>query len=371
MKYILLTFSAFVTISGNVSATNTTSLVPISTVTNTTVPKTYPPIPATGSIPFCRKFNGFYETVDVKVGARGYINQLRASNTLEGSCRIYCPTLCGTSPCLASAKIEVMPSGRERCSCPTKCKGLKNAGCNMESGTCTCKEGFWGTNVSSSGCPNKGFYVKPLSFKFSDLEPIIDNTTMFLHHQKHHQAYVDNLNKLLQKSSDISKPILALQPNAIAAGPAIRNNAGGHYNHALFWTILSPAETANKTSPSIQLTALIKTSFGDRFKMVTAFNKLASPATTFGSGWVWLCVNALGNRLVIVNTPNQDNPLMAGVTNGTMFPILGLDVWEHAYYLKYYNLRDSYVSNFWKVVNWTKVSEYAAYAVAKKQGISV
>jgi len=194
---------------------------------------------------------------------------------------------------------------------------------------------------------------------------------MFLHHQKHHQIYVNNLNKALAKSSDLTKPIVSLQANAIAAGLPIRNNAGGHYNHALFWTILSPPAAANLTKPSTQLTALIKTSFQDQGIMIRNFNKLASPASTFGSGWVWLCVNGLGNKLVIVNTPNQDNPLMVGATNETMIPILGLDVWEHAYYLKYNNVRDSYVSNFWKIVNWTKVSEYAAYAVANKMGISV
>jgi superoxide dismutase, Fe-Mn family len=175
----------------------------------------------------------------------------------------------------------------------------------------------------------------------------------------------------LAKSSDLLKPIVDLQANATAAGSTIRNNAGGHYNHALFWTIMAPPQVASTTKPSVQLASLIKSSFGNQFNMISVFNKLAAPASTFGSGWVWLCVNSAGTKLVIVNTQNQDNPLMVGVTAEPLYPILGLDVWEHAYYLKYNNLRDTYVANFWKLVDWKKVSEYAAYAVANKKGVSL
>jgi superoxide dismutase, Fe-Mn family len=213
--------------------------------------------------------------------------------------------------------------------------------------------------------------VKPLGYKFSDLEPYIDNATMFLHHQIHHQTYVTNLNSALKNSSDVSKTILDLQANATLRGPVIRNNAGGHYNHELFWSILSPPLLAMQTKPSSQLSTLLKSSFGSQSNMMVAFNRLAAPASTFGSGWVWLCVNAAGNKLLLVKTSNQDNPLMSGISTETMYPILGLDVWEHAYFLKYNFSREAYVANFWKVVNWTKVSNFAAYAITNKKGMNV
>lgn len=148
------------------------------------------------------------------------------------------------------------------------------------------------------------------------------------------------------------KSILDLQESAIDAGAAVRNNAGGHYNHAFFWTEMAPPDQAKKTKPSAQLLALIDSSFGSLDEMKSQFNARAAPGALFGSGWVWVCANKAGDKLQIVGTPNQDNPLMKGAANEIMFPILGLDVWEHAYYLKYQNRRPEYVEAWWNVVNW-------------------
>jgi len=147
-------------------------------------------------------------------------------------------------------------------------------------------------------------------------------------------------------------PILDLMENAIEAGPAVRNNGGGHYNHAFFWTEMAPPDQAKKTKPSAQLEGLINKSFGSLDAMKEQFNARAAPGALFGSGWVWICVNQKGDELKLVGTPNQDNPLMKGVADEIMFPILGLDVWEHAYYLKYQNRRPEYVENWWNLVNW-------------------
>jgi superoxide dismutase, Fe-Mn family len=154
---------------------------------------------------------------------------------------------------------------------------------------------------------------------------------MKVHWGKHHATYVTNVNAALEGQPVV--PILDLQENAVAAGPAVRNNGGGHYNHCLFWSILAPPDKAQKTKPSEQLSTLISQSFGSLTEFQAKFSAQAAPGATFGSGWVWLCVNGQ-KQLAIVSTPNQDNPLMKGVTSEIMFPILGLDVWEHAYYLK-------------------------------------
>ena len=158
--------------------------------------------------------------------------------------------------------------------------------------------------------------------------------------------------------------------NALSATP-IRNNGGGHYNHAFFWEEMAPADQASKTKPSEQLAALIDSSFGSLDAMKEKFEAQAAPGAVFGSGWVWVCVNQAGDKLEIVGTPNQDNPLMKGVTSEIMYPILGLDVWEHAYYLKYQNRRPEYVSNWWNVVNWDKVSENCAFVVKNHAGVPV
>ncbi|KAI2492185.1 superoxide dismutase [Fragilaria crotonensis] len=214
------------------------------------------------------------------------------------------------------------------------------------------------------------YAVPDLPYPFEALEPYIDAPTMKLHHDKHHATYVANINKATEGKEQVD--ILELQANALEAGPAVRNNGGGHYNHAFFWDELIDAKTAATTKPSAQLEELIaKSSFGTIDELKAAFEAKAAPGATFGSGWVWLCVTN-DNELKIVNTPNQDNPLMKGaVAEGVIYPILGLDVWEHAYYLKYQNRRPEYVSAWWNVVNWDKVSSNCAYVVEHHSGVKV
>ena len=193
------------------------------------------------------------------------------------------------------------------------------------------------------------FSLPALPYAHDALEPHIDTATMEIHHGKHHNAYVTNLNKALESAPELAgKTIeellannLAIVPDAIKA--AVRNNGGGHYNHSLFWTILGPGAGG---TPVGSLAAAIDATFGsfDAFK-----EKFAAAGTTrFGSGWAWLSKTADG-KLVISSTPNQDNPLMEG-----NFPIIGLDVWEHAYYLKYQNRRPDYIGSWWNVVNWVE-----------------
>jgi len=201
-----------------------------------------------------------------------------------------------------------------------------------------------------------------LSFSKDALEPHIDATTMGIHHGKHHATYIANLNGAIAGNSDLeSKSILELisdlgaVPEEIRA--AVRNNGGGHANHSLFWEILSPDGGA----PSAGLAAAIDAAFGSLDGLKEAFKKAA--LTRFGSGWAWVCVKNDGT-LVVTSTPNQDNPLMgeaAGCCGCT--PIIGLDVWEHAYYLNYQNRRPDYADAFWNVVNWNAVN--AKFDVAR------
>jgi superoxide dismutase, Fe-Mn family len=218
---------------------------------------------------------------------------------------------------------------------------------------------------------NAAFVLPDLPYAFDALEPSIDAPTMKIHHDKHHATYVANLNKATEGKPAADKSILELQADAIAAGPAVRNNGGGHYNHAFFWDELASPEVSKKSKVSDQLSDLINKSFGSFDEMKTQFEARAAPGALFGSGWVWICVNQAGTELKLVGTPNQDNPLMKGVTDEIMFPILGLDVWEHAYYLKYQNRRPEYVSNFWNVVNWDKVSANCKYVIDNKAGVAV
>jgi superoxide dismutase, Fe-Mn family len=237
--------------------------------------------------------------------------------------------------------------------------------------TCQCKPGYAG-NATFGGCPSRGFTLPDLPYDFNALEPNIDTKTMMIHHDKHHATYVTNLNKAVVGTNDATKPIVELQKKAIQGGNvAIRNNGGGHYNHAFFWKIMAPTKEAGTTKPSPQLQKLINESFGTMANMTVAFETIAAPGALFGSGWAWICVNNSGNKLILTTTPNQDNPLMEGATNEIMFPILGLDVWEHAYYLKYQNLRVDYVKNFWNLVNWEEVSANCAYVIQNKMGVSV
>lgn len=194
------------------------------------------------------------------------------------------------------------------------------------------------------------FTLPALPYATDALEPNIDKLTMEIHHGKHHAAYVKNLNDALNGSPLASQDLEQILTKVTAKEPAIRNNGGGHYNHSLFWTLLSP----QKTTPSPKLTAAINASFGSFDAFQTKFNDAAK--TQFGSGWAWLIVKADG-KLAVINTPNQDNPLMKELVKETGTPILALDVWEHAYYLKYQNKRPDYVAAFWNVINWNEVEK--------------
>jgi Fe-Mn family superoxide dismutase len=197
------------------------------------------------------------------------------------------------------------------------------------------------------------FTLPNLPYAHNALEPHVDALTMEIHHGKHHQAYINNLNAAVEGTPMAGKSLEDLMKNHSDV-PAVRNNGGGHYNHSMFWTLMSPNGGGQ---PSGDLASDIATTFGSFDAFKEAFAKAA--ATRFGSGWAWLCVNAAG-KLEICSTANQDNPMMPSVgCAGT--PILGLDVWEHAYYLKYQNRRPDYVSAFFNVINWTEVaSRYAA-----------
>ncbi|MEM7146782.1 MAG: superoxide dismutase [Verrucomicrobiota bacterium] len=196
-----------------------------------------------------------------------------------------------------------------------------------------------------------------LPYAFDALEPHIDARTMEIHHDKHHNAYVTNLNGAIEGNADLeSKSIEDLVSNLDAVPEnirgAVRNNGGGHYNHSLFWTIMGPNAGGD---PSGDLAAAIDSELGGLDAFKDAFTKAGM--TRFGSGWAWLSVK--DGKLAVSSTPNQDNPLMDG--SGT--PILGLDVWEHAYYLNYQNRRPDYIGAFWNVISWDAVAE--RYAAAK------
>ncbi len=198
------------------------------------------------------------------------------------------------------------------------------------------------------------FKLPNLPYDHSALEPHIDAKTMEIHHGKHHNGYVSKLNAAIEGTNLANKSIEELCADAGKHGAAVRNNGGGHFNHSLFWEVMSPEGGA--MSP--ELNAAIASAFGSMEELKTQFS--AAAGTRFGSGWAWLVVH--DGNLVVCSTPNQDNPLMdVADVKGT--PILGLDVWEHAYYLNYQNRRPDYVSAFWNVINWTKVSELFAAAV--------
>ena len=191
------------------------------------------------------------------------------------------------------------------------------------------------------------FNLPKLEYAYDALEPIIDAKTMEIHHSKHHQAYIDNLNKAIEGTNLEGKSIEEICKAADT--PALRNNGGGHYNHSLFWEILTPngaKEPVGNVKKAIE-------NYGGFEKFKADFSEAAK--TRFGSGWAWLCKKANG-EVEICSTPNQDNPLMPNAgCSGT--PILGIDVWEHAYYLNYQNRRPDYISAFFEVINWDKVEE--------------
>ena len=195
---------------------------------------------------------------------------------------------------------------------------------------------------------NMSFSLPKLEYSYDALEPHIDARTMEIHHSKHHQGYTNKLNAAIEGSENESKDILEILEGLDMSNMALRNNAGGYYNHKLFWEVMNPS---HESVMSDGLTSAINDAFGsyDNFKNV--FSKAA--ATRFGSGWAWLCVK--DGKLDICSTPNQDNPLMPNGCGG--IPILGLDVWEHAYYLNYQNRRPDYINAFFEVINWGVVSE--------------
>jgi len=201
------------------------------------------------------------------------------------------------------------------------------------------------------------FELPTLPYAFDALEPHIDARTMEIHHGKHHGGYVSKLNDAIA-GTDLADKSLEELMKVAGSNTAVRNNGGGHYNHSLFWTILSPSGGG---SPSGDVATAINEKFGSFEGFKEAFDKAA--ATRFGSGWAWLIVTADG-AVDVVSTPNQDNPLMdVAESKGT--PVLGLDVWEHAYYLNYQNKRPDYISAFWNVVNWDEVNK-RFQAIAKK-----
>ena len=190
--------------------------------------------------------------------------------------------------------------------------------------------------------------LPPLPYDYDALEPTIDEQTMRIHHDKHHQAYVDNLNKALEGTEWADKPLddvlTSLDSIPEDKRAAVRNNGGGHANHTLFWQIMKPGGGGD---PSGGLDEAIRDAFGDADALKAEINDAG--VKRFGSGWTWLVAD--GGSLSVMSTPNQDSPLMEGKT-----PILGIDVWEHAYYLKYQNRRPDYLASWWDVVNWDEVA---------------
>ncbi len=192
------------------------------------------------------------------------------------------------------------------------------------------------------------FTLPALPYAHEALEPHIDSQTMIIHHTKHHQAYVDNLNKALAGTDGENKSLEELMSNMSSYPAAVRNNGGGHFNHTLFWSILG----ANNGAPQGAFAESINNTFGSLDGLKEKMN--AAGTTRFGSGWAWLIVK--DGKLEVCSTPNQDNPLMdIAEVKGT--PILGIDVWEHAYYLKYQNRRPEYLGAIWNVINWNEVEK--------------
>jgi Fe-Mn family superoxide dismutase len=198
------------------------------------------------------------------------------------------------------------------------------------------------------------FELPQLPYAYDALEPHIDARTMEIHHSKHHNAYVTNLNAVIAGTDLEGKSIEDLMKNLDMNNMAVRNNGGGHYNHTLFWEIMSPIGGG---LPTGELATAIDAAFGSFDAFKAEFSKAG--ATRFGSGWAWLCVK--DGKLEVCSTPNQDNPIMPGVACGGQ-PILGMDVWEHAYYLHYQNRRPDYMEAFFNVINWTEVAKRFATA---------
>lgn len=203
------------------------------------------------------------------------------------------------------------------------------------------------------------FTLPQLPYAYDALEPFIDKETMTIHHQRHHQAYVDNLNAALKASEETSDDLDSILQRISEYSPAVRNNGGGHFNHSLFWEILSPQPQLN---PEGKLAEAINSTFGSLENLKAEMKKAG--LGQFGSGWVWLFVKFSGS-LAVASTPNQDNPMMDILPVNRGFPILGIDVWEHAYYLAYQNKRADYLDSFWSVLNWSAVEKKYEEALSK------
>jgi Fe-Mn family superoxide dismutase len=214
--------------------------------------------------------------------------------------------------------------------------------------------GFLGCQTQAQEPVTAPFELHDLPYAFNALEPHIDAQTMEVHYTKHHAGYTKNFNKALEDAGLMDVEVEEILANVSKHGTSIRNNGGGYYNHNLFWSVLTP----DATEPSEELLAAINKAFGSLDVAQDKLNEAA--AGRFGSGWAWLIVKPNG-ELAITSTPNQDNPLM-DVVDERGIPIFGIDVWEHAYYLKYQNKRGDYLSAIWNVVNWEEVSRRYAYA---------
>ncbi|MCF7559489.1 superoxide dismutase [Sabulilitoribacter multivorans] len=200
------------------------------------------------------------------------------------------------------------------------------------------------------------FELPKLGYAYDALEPHIDARTMEIHHTKHHAGYTNNLNNAISGTGLEGKSIEDILKGLDMNNAAVRNNGGGYYNHSLFWTVMNPEDRGYLSG---ELKGAIEAAYGSKDEFIAAFSKAA--ATRFGSGWAWLCVHK-GGKVEVCSSPNQDNPLMPGVGCGGT-PILGLDVWEHAYYLNYQNRRPDYINAFFNVINWNEVER--RYAEAK------
>jgi len=200
------------------------------------------------------------------------------------------------------------------------------------------------------------FELPKLQYAYDALEPHIDARTMEIHHSKHHAGYTAKLNAAIEGTDLEGKSIEDILTNLDMSNAGVRNNGGGFYNHSLFWSVMNPEDRGYLSG---ELKDAIEAEFGSKDAFIEAFSKAA--ATQFGSGWAWLCVHK-GGKVEVCSTPNQDNPLMPGVSCGGT-PILGLDVWEHAYYLNYQNRRPDYIEAFFKVINWNEIER--RYAEAK------
>lgn len=199
------------------------------------------------------------------------------------------------------------------------------------------------------------FELPKLPYEYAALEPHIDARTMEIHHSKHHNAYVTNLYAAIAGTEWENKSIEELMANISKLSPAVRNNGGGHFNHSLFWTVIGPNAGGNPTGA---IADAINTAFGSYDKFKEEFTKAAT--TRFGSGWAWLCVKA-DKSLCVCSSPNQDNPTM-DISECPGTPILGIDVWEHAYYLHYQNRRPDYIASFYNLINWDEVNRRFAAA---------